>query len=233
MDAPEHRRSVRRHVLRCSKHSSAERGAPGLRSHATCERSELLRDTGLPQHSICGVPREDLLVHWKASLSDGAVPDFVVSPAGSLKLASVSGENLLHPHREAGHQDARTSLSSCSYRTWYFAGRRAGTPFSSSNSGTRILSFRARLLGESASATRPGISSLSATQTPASLSHRASTSKASREVSCCTLTEVYHGPAVLFRSQDRSLGGFAAVELHRFAERRIGSQFESLLGSSG
>jgi hypothetical protein len=47
------------------------------------------------------------------------------------------------------------------------------------------------------------------------------------------LTEVYHGPAVLFRSQDRSLGGFAAVELHRFAERRIGSQFESLLGSSG
>ena len=120
---------------------------------STFEESELLRDTGLPQHRIRGVPRPS-----------------------RFKVTFVT----------ARHRHARTSLSSCSYRTWNFPARRAGTVFNSSNSGMRILSFRARLLGESASATRPGMSSLSATQTPASLSHRASTSKMSWEPSSCT-----------------------------------------------
>src|ERR1019366_4150136 len=162
------------------------RARPACDLTATFEESELLRDAGLPQHRIRGVPREDLLVYGKTPLGDWAVPDLMVSAAGSVKVTIVSAENLLHPWREAGHQDARTSLSSCSYRTWNFAIRPAGTPFSSSNSGMRILNFRPRLLGESASATRPGIPSLSATQTPASLSHRASTSNTSCEVDSCT-----------------------------------------------
>src|ERR1035437_6951592 len=153
---------------------------------ATFEESELLRDAGLPQHRIRGVTREDLLVYGKTPQSDWAIPDLMVSAAGPVKVTTVSAENLLHPWREAGHQDARTSLSSCSYRTWNFAIGPAGTPFSSSNSGMRILSFRARLLGESASATRPGIPSLSATQTPASPSQRASTSKTCCAVGSCT-----------------------------------------------
>jgi hypothetical protein len=77
-------------------------------------KSELLRDTGLPQHRIGGMPREDLLVYGETALRDRAVPDFMVAAAGSLKVTSVSAENLLHPWREAGHQDARTLFSSFS-----------------------------------------------------------------------------------------------------------------------
>ena len=143
----------------------------------THAESELLHDTGLSQHRIRGVPRQNLLVYWKAPLSHRAVPDFMVSPARLLKVTF---------WRVTGHQEASTSLSSCWYRTWNLAVRSAGTPFSSSNSGMRVFSFCARTLGESASATSPGTSSLSATQTPASLSHRARISKTSCEVGSCT-----------------------------------------------
>ena len=104
-------------------------------------KSKLLSDTGLSQHCFGGVPGQDLPVYRKTPLRDWAVPDFMVTPSRSLKVTSMRTENLLHVRGVAGHQKVRTSLSSCWYSTWKLAVRSLGTPFNSSNSGIRVLSF--------------------------------------------------------------------------------------------
>src|ERR1019366_6173975 len=81
------------------------RARPACDLTATFEESELLRDAGLPQHRIRGVPREDLLVYGKTPQSDWAIPDLMVSAAGPVKVTTVSAENLLHPWRPSRCQD--------------------------------------------------------------------------------------------------------------------------------
>ena len=104
-------------------------------------KSKLLRDTGLSQHRVGGVPGQDFPVHRETPFRDRAVPDFMVTSARPLKLTSIRTENLLHARGVSGHQKVRTPLSSCRYSKWKLAVRSLGTPFNSSNSGIRILSF--------------------------------------------------------------------------------------------
>jgi hypothetical protein len=63
---------------------------PGGCFGSTClhGRSELFRDTGLFQYRTGGVPGQDFLVDRKTTLSDRAVPDFVISSARPLKVTS-------------------------------------------------------------------------------------------------------------------------------------------------
>lgn len=60
-------------------------------------KSKLLRDTGLPQHRVGGMPGEDLPVYRKTPSCYRAVPDFMVPSAGSLKMTSMRRESPSRP----------------------------------------------------------------------------------------------------------------------------------------
>ena len=65
----------------------------------------------------------------------------MVTPTLPLKVTCMRKENFLDARSIAGHQKLRTPLSSCWYTTWKLAVRSLVTPFNSSNSGIRDLSF--------------------------------------------------------------------------------------------
>lgn len=60
-------------------------------------RSELLRETSLFEHSVCGMAGQNFLIDRKSPLIERAVPDFVVAPPRPLKITSLLAENLLKP----------------------------------------------------------------------------------------------------------------------------------------
>src|ERR1019366_10294182 len=76
-------------------------------------KSKLLRDTGLSQHCVGGVPGQDFAVHREAPLRNRTVPDFMVAFTWPLEVTSMSAKNFLHAGGVAGHQKVRTPLSSC------------------------------------------------------------------------------------------------------------------------
>ena len=64
---------------------------------------ELLAGSRLPQYRVGGVPGQDFPVHWEAAFRDGAVPDFVISVAFPLKIATMFAEDVLHSRSVADH----------------------------------------------------------------------------------------------------------------------------------
>lgn len=119
----------------------AASGPEPIRVLAPLHKSKLLRDAGLSQHRVGGVPGQNLPVHRETPLRDWTVPDFMVTFARPLKVTSVRTENLLDAPGVTGHQKVRTPLSSCWYSMWKLAVPSLGTPFNSNNSGIRALSF--------------------------------------------------------------------------------------------
>lgn len=75
--------------------------------------SELLRDTSLLEQCVCSVSGKYLVVDRKAPPGDWAEPDFVVSAAGAFERAPVCPKDFFKLWRVAGHQEAKTPLSSC------------------------------------------------------------------------------------------------------------------------
>lgn len=67
------------------------------------EKSKVLRDTGLLQHAIRGVSREDFLIHREAPLCDRAEPDLMISPARPLEITSLCAKKLLRLGRVTDH----------------------------------------------------------------------------------------------------------------------------------
>ena len=67
---------------------------------------ELLGDASLFQNSIGGMAGQNLVVYGEVSLSNRAVPDFVISTARALKIAPVRAQDFLQLRRLSRHQDS-------------------------------------------------------------------------------------------------------------------------------
>lgn len=109
----------------------------------------------------------------KMPVCQGAKPDFVIALPRTDEGATVLPKKTFDVRGIIGHQTWTRMVRS--ERRWMFAVFSAD-PESSINSGTRTRNFSIRASIVSASVTRPGTSSLSATQTPASSSQIALTS---------------------------------------------------------
>jgi len=77
--------------------------SPAVHLNSLVSASKLLRDTGLSQYCVSGVSGQDLAVHWETPLRDRTVPDFMVTFAWPLEVASMGTKNFLHAWGEAGH----------------------------------------------------------------------------------------------------------------------------------
>jgi len=67
--------------------------------------SELLGDTSLLQNAVCGVPRQNFVVHREVPLRDRAVPNLVIATSGSIITTTMGAKDVFQFRRVADHQD--------------------------------------------------------------------------------------------------------------------------------
>ena len=157
---------------------------PGFQNwsrHLFREPSESFRKSGLFENAVGGVTRLDAGIDRKMAGSQGTEPYFVIAFSLADKSATVFPEDSFNIRGKIGHQPRTRKVRS--ERRWIVAV--AGTiPESSNSSGTNSRNFSWSDSIVSASVTRPGTSSLSATQTLASSSQKARTFTSLTSIFC-------------------------------------------------